>query len=258
MLETVSRYIFIFFLYSFCGWLGESIYCSVPAKKWINRGFLVGPICPIYGTGAVLMSLTLEPIKHMGYPILVFFAGIVVCDAVEYVTSFIMEKLFHARWWDYSERFMNIKGRICLQHSIYWGIASVAYIYPIKVLFEGEILIELSSTAVYIIDAVILAIFFVDLVNAVRKALDVKKLSDKISSLTSNISESLSSLSSDITKQLDDVEKQIETFLDFDDQKNKLKNRMYKSYPFLKDSSMSQIDKVKEFLKTLINKGEML
>ena len=86
----------------------ESIYCSLAKRKWINRGFLTGPMCPIYGTGAVTFLICLSPIKESYAvppalkPILLFIVGIIVADIVEFITSVLMEKLFHARWWDFS------------------------------------------------------------------------------------------------------------------------------------------------------------
>lgn len=130
---TIVTYVLYFFFYSAVGWLGESIYCSVGARKWVNRGFLKGPMCPIYGTGALAMAITLTPVKNLDIrvpmfghnvlitPLLVFIAGMVVCDIVEFITSVLMEKLFHARWWDYSNKKFNIQGRICLGHTFYWG-----------------------------------------------------------------------------------------------------------------------------------------
>ena len=121
---TIVTYVLYFFFYSAVGWLGESIYCSVGARKWVNRGFLKGPMCPIYGTGALAMAITLTPVKNLDIrvpmfghdvlitPLLVFIAGMVVCDIVEFITSVLMEKLFHARWWDYSNKKFNIQGRI--------------------------------------------------------------------------------------------------------------------------------------------------
>lgn len=125
---TIVTYVLYFFFYSAVGWLGESIYCSVGARKWVNRGFLKGPMCPIYGTGALAMAITLTPVKNLDIrvpmfghdvlitPLLVFIAGMVVCDIVEFITSVLMEKLFHARWWDYSNKKFNIQGHLPRAH----------------------------------------------------------------------------------------------------------------------------------------------
>ena len=105
-------YILCFFAYSFLGWVCECIYCSIPAKKFINRGFLEGPYCPIYGCGAMLVIYLLTPFAAK--PLLLFVAGILVTSALEYITSWLMEMFFHTKWWDYSTYPFNINGRICL------------------------------------------------------------------------------------------------------------------------------------------------
>ena len=122
------RYLLLFFFYSTAGWVVESTYCSIGEKRLVNRGFMTGPMCPIYGTGALVMTLFMyNPYKDR--PLIVFLLGMLLCDIVEYFTSVIMETLFHARWWDYTYEFLNIKGRICLKHTLFWGIASVAFVF---------------------------------------------------------------------------------------------------------------------------------
>ena len=126
-MDNLIKYILLFFFYSAGGWLLESIYCSIGEKRIINRGFLTGPLCPIYGTAALVMTILIyNPFKDR--PLIIFLLGIVLCDIVEYLTSYIMEKLFSARWWDYTYEFLNIRGRICLKHTLYWGIISVAFV----------------------------------------------------------------------------------------------------------------------------------
>ena len=120
-------YVLTFFMYSIVGWCMETSYCSLAGGKFINRGFLTGPMCPIYGTGGLVFSLALSRFAHRWYVVLLL--GVVLADIVEYLTSYIMEKLFHARWWDYTHEWLNINGRICLKHTFYWGIASLVYIY---------------------------------------------------------------------------------------------------------------------------------
>lgn len=121
--------ILYFFLYSFFGWLCECIYCSIPAHTFINRGFLAGPYCPIYGCGALAVLHILDP---FGYSIpLMFGMGIVVTSALEYVTSWGMEVLFHTKWWDYSSYPFNIHGRVCLKNSLLFGCMVLVVYYLI-------------------------------------------------------------------------------------------------------------------------------
>ena len=121
--------ILYFFLYSFFGWLCECIYCSIPAHTFINRGFLAGPYCPIYGCGALAVLHILDP---FGFSIpLMFVMGIVVTSALEYVTSWGMEVLFHTKWWDYSSYPFNIHGRVCLKNSLLFGCMVLVVYYLI-------------------------------------------------------------------------------------------------------------------------------
>lgn len=124
-MKTVETWFLWLMIYSIIGWVYESTICSIGHRKLINRGFLNGPYCPIYGTGAVLVLLVLGRIQN---PVLLFFAGAVLTCSLEYLTSWLMEKLFHARWWDYSKRKFNIGGRVCLIGAIVFGAFSVVLI----------------------------------------------------------------------------------------------------------------------------------
>lgn len=124
-MKTVETWFLWLMIYSIIGWIYESTICSIGQRKLINRGFLNGPYCPIYGTGAVLVLLVLGRIQN---PVLLFFAGAVLTCSLEYLTSWLMEKLFHARWWDYSKRKFNIGGRVCLIGAIVFGAFSVVLI----------------------------------------------------------------------------------------------------------------------------------
>ena len=104
--------LFWLILYSFMGWIWESCYVSIKEKKLVNRGFVTGPVCTIYGVGAMSVYLVLRPLQDHG--LWLFLGGIVLATILEYVTSWVMEKLFHTSWWDYSERPFNLHGRICL------------------------------------------------------------------------------------------------------------------------------------------------
>ena len=119
MVHTAGAMVLWFVLYSFIGWMYESILCSVAGKKLVNRGFLNGPVCPVYGTGAVAVVFVLSPLKDK--PLALFLTSALLTTSLEYLTSWAMEKLFHARWWDYSKRFLNIHGRVCLRGFVAFG-----------------------------------------------------------------------------------------------------------------------------------------
>lgn len=117
----------LFITYSFIGWCMEVVCKYIEYKKFINRGFLIGPYCPIYGWGCILITLLLH--KYMDDVVALFIMAIVVCSLLEYFTSFFMEKIFKARWWDYSSKKFNINGRICLETMIPFGLLGLLIIY---------------------------------------------------------------------------------------------------------------------------------
>lgn len=126
MIAVALSHLFLWFLfYSFAGWVYETILVSVRERRFVNRGFLNGPLCPIYGTGAVMAIVLLRQIDNAAVLFLVSALG---ASVLEYVTSWGMEKLFHARWWDYSHFRFNINGRVCLLGAVVFGIAGVAIV----------------------------------------------------------------------------------------------------------------------------------
>lgn len=188
MLDKIVSYTLLFFAFSTIGWMLESLYCSIPAKRFINRGFLTGPMCPIYGAGVLVMAVCLTPFSK--YPLLVPIMGILLCDTVEFLTSLIMEKLFHARWWDYSEEFGNIQGRICLKHTLYWCVLSTMYVYVVHPVVL-DILERIPMKVQYILVGVILAVFVIDYVYSFISAKDIRKLEKKIADITDKLDDTV-------------------------------------------------------------------
>ena len=120
----------IFMLYSILGWIMEVIATYPNQKKFVNRGFLIGPYCPIYGFGSLIIILFLK--NYIKYPIILFISIMCFCTLIEYITSFLMEKIFKARWWDYSNKRFNINGRVCLINSFYFGLIGIVTLYFIN------------------------------------------------------------------------------------------------------------------------------
>ena len=135
---NISYLFILFFVYSCLGWILEVTCKLIETKKFINRGFLIGPYCPIYGAGAILITTLLY--KYSYDPVILFFMTIIICGALEYLTSYIMEKLFKARWWDYSKRKFNLDGRICLGTIIPFGLFGMILTY-----ITNPIIIEILS-----------------------------------------------------------------------------------------------------------------
>ena len=120
MIQTIELYFLLFITYSVIGWTMEVVGKLIELKRFVNRGFLIGPCCSIYGFGGILITLLLQ--YFTANPVVLFFMAILVCGVLEYLTSYFMEKLFNARWWDYSQRKYNINGRVCLNTIIPFGI----------------------------------------------------------------------------------------------------------------------------------------
>ena len=159
MFHSIEIYILLFFTYAILGWLMEVGCKLVETKKFINRGFLIGPYCPIYGWGAIIITLLLN--KYLADPIALFIMAIVICSIIEYATSYFMEKIYHARWWDYSRRKYNINGRICLETMIPFGILGVLIMYFTNPFFTG-IYEKIPEIALTVICSFLVIVFLID------------------------------------------------------------------------------------------------
>lgn len=147
------------------GWIGEVVYCSIPEKHFINRGFLHGPLCPVYGFGGLFVVFLLMPFKDTW--VALFFASMFVTSVLEYFTSWIMEILFHNRWWDYSQYKFNIKGRVCLLNSVLFGIAGTLALHFVHPPIS-DFICRIKSPFVEIIAGVVFICFITDLILTVR------------------------------------------------------------------------------------------
>lgn len=180
-LDVVIDYIDLFILfviYSFLGWVLETAYASFNEKKFVNRGFLTGCFCPIYGFGAVLTVETFKGINNYIQDDGLFtFVGI--CTAVvfvtvlEYITGFLLEKIFHCKWWDYSDNYANIKGYICLSYSLLWGVLVYVLIEAVNPVIMGFVT-HVSQRIKLYIGAVLLCYFIGDTVKSIIDALGLR------------------------------------------------------------------------------------
>lgn len=158
---SVEMYILLFFTYSFAGWLMESVGGILKVKKFVNRGFLIGPYCPVYGLGVVLITFLLRNYTN-DIPVL-FVLSTLICGTLEYFTSYIMEKLFNARWWDYHNNKFNINGRICLETLIPFGIAGSLFLCIINPFFI-DLYSKIPELIRHIIIGVLLVGFTIDFI----------------------------------------------------------------------------------------------
>ncbi|MEG1495652.1 MAG: putative ABC transporter permease [Bacilli bacterium] len=164
MLYTICYYFILFISYSFLGWLWEVLCCSsIQGKLVINRGFLVGPYCPIYGCGAILGIFFLT--RYITDPITVFILAVVGASVLEYVTSLLMEKLFNARWWDYSNKKFNLNGRTCLGISICFGLVGLLLLYVINPIYT-ELLNKIPENILIILSSILFILFLADTITS--------------------------------------------------------------------------------------------
>ena len=177
-LELVSKYFILFIIYSFAGWIMETLWVSWCNKRLVDRGFLIGPYCPIYGFGALLIVLLLSKLSFS--PILVFLMTVLVCGALEYFASWIMEKIFKARWWDYSNVKFNLNGRICLKNLIAFGIMGIAVIYVINPNLEIWIEYFINKEQLRVLAFILWTIFVMDFVISTVVVYGFRKTTEKV------------------------------------------------------------------------------
>lgn len=190
-----------FFIYSFCGWLMETVLCSVRERRFVNRGFLNGPLCPIYGCAILLVLIFLIPVRDEVTPLatalpVIYLTGAALATAVEYVTSWAMEKLFHARWWDYSQIRFNLNGRVCLSISLTWGALATGFLYLVQPFFE-RLLARLYAAGAFvpaIAASVLSALLLADIVLSVRVAARIGNKLEQLDKWSEFIREHIESL----------------------------------------------------------------
>lgn len=167
---TFSQWILSFTLYSILGWICETIWCSIGARRFVNRGFLAGPWCPIYGFGACIILLVVYPLQP--YPLLVFLLSMLFTSMLEYFTGWLLESLFKTRWWDYRERRFNLKGRVCLRNSLIFGALGLVVVDTWH-LAEG-LLVSLSPTRVRVLASLVVVVFLSDLLWSLGAAANLE------------------------------------------------------------------------------------
>lgn len=169
--------VLIFYFYSFMGWLMEVCLTLFQERKFINRGFLIGPMCPIYGFGCVLILLLLN--KYHGEPVTLFFMAIILCSILEYTTSYLMEKIFKNRWWDYTNFKYNINGRICLETMIPFGFLALIMYYGINPFLIKTFSLIPMNILKYVV-LFMLSLTFLDIICSFNVILNLKNISNSL------------------------------------------------------------------------------
>ncbi|MGN1343379.1 MAG: putative ABC transporter permease, partial [Traorella sp.] len=195
-------------IYSCLGWICESIFVSIGRKEWVNSGFFYGPYCPIYGFGAVFVLYLLKP--FIDYPVLVFLFGVLITSTLEYFTSWLLEKLFHILWWDYSKEKFNINGRVCLLNSTLFGLMALVVTYGIHPIVV-YLIQRLSSQVQYVLSSILFVIIAVDFFFSVKNLISFKQSIVLFETKLEKIKEKLSAQLPDVHL---DVKEKIEDFFE--------------------------------------------
>lgn len=247
MLATqIMNLITYFIIYSFFGWLLESTIRSVIERKFINTGFMQGPFCPIYGIGAIIMLLFLENFKNN--IIILYTAGFFVLSLWEYLVGALLEKLFQTKYWDYTGYFCNIKGRVCLLNSLFWGflgVVFVKYIHPFVESYINQVPTPITMIATCIIGICIL----IDVIVTSVRVKNIQLNADTLKEITENLKEKLEELKEigeNTTINKETIQKAIED-LKYKQTKIKRKlyrqtNRLRKAFPTMKSEVIEKLD----------------
>ena len=221
------KYFLVFILYSFLGWCMEVILGLITNKKFVNRGFLIGPYCPIYGYGMLLIVFLLK--NYTDIPLVLFILAMVICMVLEYLTSYFMELIFKARWWDYSNKKFNINGRVCLRNSLCFGLLAILLVYFINP-FILDILNEINPIVINILTFILLVIFILD--NVISYTI--------INSFSSTVKKSTFDNTEEITKYVK------EEFL----KRNYFSKRLIYAYPNFQTRVKRKLEKIKEAISS--------
>lgn len=169
----LTQWVLFFFIYSFIGWVWECCFVSVRKRRWVNRGFMYGPMLPIYGFGA--LSVLISTIRVRDSIPLIFLFGMVGATLLEYVTGAVMERLFNVKYWDYSNQKFNLNGYICLTSSLGWGLFSVLLVKFVHVPIEGAVL-KIPTIIAEGIAFVLTVAAAVDVTQSFNDAMDLKRI----------------------------------------------------------------------------------
>ena len=270
---SIQVYFLLFILYSVLGWCLEVSCKSIEYKRFVDRGFLIGPYCPIYGCGAVLITFLLY--KYAYDPLVLFVMTVITCGTLEYLTSFIMEKLFKARWWDYGRRKFNINGRVCLGTLIPFGLFGLILTYIANPFFLGFInkmtlktinVLSVIFGIIFIIDNIIsfMVIFgfrkTTEMVNEEKTADNTEEITKKVKELLAeksilyrriiNAYPKLQSIKSKIAEIKEEIEENInEVKENINEKKEEVKNTLNEKAKMVSENINTKKENVKQKLK---------
>ena len=274
MPQNIYQAVWIFIIYAFLGWCSEVAFAAVNKGKFVNRGFLNGPVCPIYGVGMLIVVLCLWNLRDR--PLLLFLGSALLTTALEFVTGFVLERFFHDKWWDYSDMPFNIKGYVCLKFTIMWGLAASFIIGAIHrfiyMLIEktpfvlGAILLAVFSAA-FIADFTVTLTALVKLPKKLKAMAEAEralravsdKIGENISDTTIAAKEKGEALAEENKPRLEELKaeyekkkKELSAMLE----RNFVQRRIFKAFPNLKNGRYKAIfDRISELKLKVTEKG---
>ena len=228
MPQNFYELVWICIIYAFIGWCTEVSYAALDTGKFVNRGFLNGPYCPIYGCGVVIVVAILTPLKEN---LLILFAGsFLLTSVLEYITGYILEKVFHNKWWDYSDKPFNIKGYVCLKFSIYWGLACTFIMDIIHPIIYAAIRFIPFVLGVVLL-SIIMCVFAADCIITVTTILKFNKRLKVMDEMAASIHRLSDEIGENIYENVTDVieksEKFQETHVELMDKISETKENIY-------------------------------
>jgi len=241
----INLYVIYFIILSFIGYIYESLAMTIWIGKWDNRGFLFGPVIPIYGAGALIGTLLFEYLLPSYTPMQVFFIGMAGSAILEYSVHYSMEKLFHAYWWDYSKAPLNLNGRICLPATIGFGIAALIIIYGINPILL-PFLLRMNAVVLQILSLTMIMVLSADLTLTVSV---LSGFENRVEAMDSFINEHMNALFGMVLNEDKAINQRFYSTMDkFDESRKRLINdRIEKTISSMDNSYQIVLSKVKGF-----------
>ena len=236
---TIVQWICFFFIYGFLGWCYESAYVSIKHKQWVNRGFVRGPLLPLYGSGAILLLFVTIPFRENLF--LMFVSGAIGATILEYVTGVAMEALFKVRYWDYSKRKFNFQGHICLAATTLWGVFAIVIVKVVHRPIENLVM-SLPETMVEIFVMVVTVVFAADFALSFKAAMDIRDVLIKLE---------------EVQREMVRMQKRLDVILAFaEDSREQVVMNTYERLDELTESLEERFARVKELREKLDAKIE--
>ena len=207
----ISLLFLYFIIYSFLGWLLETVYCSLRERRFVARGFLYGPICPIYGVGVLMMLCWFAPFTDQ--PLIFYMVATVCMSAWEYLVGWLLEPTTHIKYWDYSTRRFNLHGRICLSISLTWGVLAYLVIFWIHPVVAG-LTAQMSDFAIHVAGVVLLALLVADAAATIRELALLTAMLQKLTRMGEELQVQLALSRAELSDRLDEAREALSSRLD--------------------------------------------